>query len=48
LIAAKTRITGDMLLLDPEGIDLPDNEAALRHAELLARGFKWDSVVDLC
>jgi hypothetical protein len=32
---------GDMLLPDPKGIDLPDNEAALRHAELLARGFKW-------
>ena len=32
---------GDMLLPDPKGIDLPDNEAALRHAELLAGGFKW-------
>jgi hypothetical protein len=32
---------GDLLLRDPKGIDLLDNEAALRHAELLARGFKW-------
>jgi hypothetical protein len=32
---------GDMLLPDPKGIDLPDNKAALRHAQLLARSFKW-------
>jgi hypothetical protein len=32
---------GDMLLPDPKGIDLRDNEAALRHAELLAGGVTW-------
>jgi hypothetical protein len=30
-----------MLLPDPKDIDLPDNEVALRHAELLAGGVKW-------
>ena len=32
---------GDTLLRDHKGVYLPNNEAALRRAEQLARGFKW-------
>jgi hypothetical protein len=32
---------GDTLLRDTKGVRLPDHAAALRHAQQLARGFKW-------
>ena len=32
---------GDTLLRDTKGVRLPDHGAALRHAQQLARGFKW-------
>ncbi len=32
---------GDTLLRDHKGVYLPNNAAALRRAEQLARGFKW-------
>ena len=32
---------GETLLRDHKGIDLPNDQAALRYAQQLARGFKW-------
>jgi hypothetical protein len=32
---------GDTLLRGTKGVRLPDHAAALRHAQQLARGFKW-------
>ena len=32
---------GETLLRDHNGIDLPNDHAALRYAQQLARGFKW-------
>jgi hypothetical protein len=34
-------VDGAVRLLDPKGVDLPDDAAAMHYAAQLARGFKW-------